>query len=584
MKILKFIVPVILVCLLSNCEDVLDKTDLGAVNDDDVWNDPDLATAYINEIYDDNLPGWDRGVSDRSDESNKGDSYMYGQLTENSVDTWNYGGGSGSSYNGGIRAINTLLANIDNGTIDESVKNRLKGEALFFRAWNYFEMVRQYGGVPLILEAQKISDDLYVKRTATSAVMDQIIADLDAAIADLPDIPATSGDNNGRVHRGTVLALKGRVLLYYASPQFDPGQTATDRWQAAYNANKAAKDSLLAQGYGLYDNFRNIWFDEINKEVLFVRRYEYPAKPDPEHWSAATRPLDISQGAAGANQPVLEMVNAFPMKDGKAIDDPGSAYTYDPDYYWLNRDPRFDATIVHNGSLWELSGQTGRIQWTFVGSESNSPTETGFYCRKAVDESFDGNLAYNSATDYIEMRFAEVLLNLAEAANKIGKTDEAYTELKAIRARAGIDAGNDGMYGLAQNMTTDQMQDAIMLERKIEFAFEGKRYWDLRRNRLFETKLNGTRRHGFTIKLKSPWTKDSFNDLVSTMSSAEIMDLMNTHYTDYFKDSVIVNDNQFTIDWKPEYYFFAIPSSHLELNSNLEQTAGWPGGTFDPLQ
>ena len=573
MKIFRSTILIITVCLLSNCEDVLDKTNLGAVSEDAVWNDADLATAYVFEIYDDNLPNWDRGISDRSDESDEGDAYMYGQLTENSVNNWSYGN---------IRNINILLENIDGGTIGESEKNRLKGEALFFRGWAYFEMARLYGGVPLILEPQRLTDNLFVERTATTAVMDQIIADLDQAINYLPAIQASSADNTGRVHKGTAMALKGRVLLYYASPQFDPDQNAAGRWQAAYAANKAAKDQLASDGYGLYENFENLWFNEMNKEVIFVRRYEYPAKIDDSHWSAASRPLDVSQGAAGANQPVVEMVDAFPMKDGRAIDDPASSYTYDPDHFWQNRDPRFDATIVYNGSIWELNGEKGRIQWTFVGSESNSPTETGFYNRKAVDESFDANLAFNNATDFIEIRFAEVLLNLAEAANKVNQISEAYEALTTIRARAGIEAGTDNLYGMDAGMTQDEMQAAIMLERKIELAFEGKRHWDLRRNRLFETELNGTRRHGHSVELLIP--KDDFFNMVNSMTTQEVIDLMNQNYTDYFTHQVVERDIQFDINWKPEYYFYAIPQQHTQLNSNLKQTMGWPGGTFDPLQ
>ena len=573
MKIMKSIWIVLPCCLMINCEDILDKTNLSAVNEAAAWDNLELASAYVFEIYDDNLPNWDRGISDRSDESDEGDAYMYGQLTENSVNNWPYGS---------IRNINILLANIDGGSLEEASKNRIKGEALFFRAWNYFEMVRLYGGVPLLLEPQEITDDLLVERASTSEVFDQIIVDLDDAINYLPAIPASSGDNNGRVHKGTALALQGRVLLYYASPQFDPDQSAAGRWQDAYDASKAAKDQLVADGYGLYDDFGGLWFDEMNKEVIFVRRYEYPNKIDGSHWSAATRPLDVSQGAAGANQPVLEMVDAFPMKDGRAIDDVTSDYTYDPNYFWQNRDPRFNATIVHNGSVWELNGETGRIQWTFVGAESNSPTETGFYCRKAVDPGLDANLAYNNPTDFIEIRFAEVLLNLAEAANKVGVTNEAYDELIALRTRAGIDPGNDNMYGLSTGMSQDEMQDAIIIERKIELAFEGKRHWDLRRNRMFEDRLNGARRHGHSIVLLVD--KDAFFDMVGSMTTQEAIDHLSTNYTDYFRHDVVERDIQFTINWLPEYYFYALPQDHTRLNSNLEQTMGWPGGTFDPLQ
>lgn len=559
-------------CLAGSCTRVLDKKDLTAVNERDVWNDLDLATAYVNRIYAENLPGWSTEYGDYSEESDGGGSYMYGQLTENSVNYWPYDE---------IRDINVLVNNIDGGTLKDTDKKMLKGQALFFRAWRYFELVKRYGGVPLILEPQKLTDDLLVKRNSTTQTMNQIIADLDSAIAYLPAVAASSGANDGHVHKGTAMAVKGRVLLFYASPQFDPSQSAGGRWQPAYEANKAAKEFLASKGFGLFSSFSDLWFTEMNKEVLFVRRYEYiPTNSASWHnWSASTRPLDVSQGATGGNRPTLEVVNAFPMKDGRAIDDPGSTYTYDPMYYWKNRDPRFNKTFAINGSVWELgmSGrQPGRTQWTFVGSEQNSPTPTGFYLRKAVDENQSAIQAFNSGTDWIEMRYAEVLLNLAEAANETGKTEEAYTELKAIRARAGIDPGADNLYGLKSGMTGAEMREAIRLERQLELAFEAKRFWDLRRWRLFETALNGTKRTGLKITLKPGVTKE----MVYALTPAALQ----ANYDQYFQHQTVILDTQFPINWKPEYYFFAIPTQHLQLNSNLEQTQGWTGGTFDPLQ
>lgn len=317
----------------------------------------------------------------------------------------------------------------------------------------------------------------------------------------------------------------------------------------------------------------------MNKEVIFVTRYERPIKT--HNWAAATRPLDVSQNATGANWPILEMINSFPMKDGKSIDDPASVYTYDNGYYWKDRDPRFQATIAYNGCLWELQPiGTGRIQWTFSGAESNNPTRTGFYTRKAVDISQNATEASLGDTDWIEIRFAEVLLNFAEAANKTGRIEEAYDALKKIRDRAKIEPGVDEMYGLKQGMNMSEMHNAILLERKIELAYESKRYWDLRRNRLFETLLNGTRRHGVDITRtvsQSEW------NLLLNKSSSEVIEELNNNYTNYFVHTEKEMDTQFDIDWKENYYFFAIPSDHLQLNSNLEQTKGWPGGTFDPL-
>jgi hypothetical protein len=578
MKLHKTIFVILLFCMAGSCTKILDKKDLTAVSEKDVWNDLALATAYVNRIYARSLPGWSTEWTNYSDESDGGGGYMYGQLTENSVNYWPYDD---------IREINVLLANIEQGTLNASDKKKLKGEAFFFRAWQYFEMAKRYGGVPLILHPQERSEDLFVKRNSTSETFAQIVKDLDSAVADLPTFTASSGDNDGHVHKGTAMAVKGRVLLFYASPQFDPSQTAGGRWQAAYEANKAAKDYLTSKGFGLYPDFGGLWYKEMNKEDIFVRRYDYSPLNSASRstWAAATRPLDVSQGSTGGNRPTLEMVNAFPMKDGKAITDPSSAYTYDPDFYWQNRDPRFKQTIVYNGAVWGIGGagpQPGRIQWTYVGSEQNNPTITGFYMRKAVDTTQSAIEAYNSSTDWVELRFAEVLLNLAEAANEVGQTSEAYTELKAIRARAGIDPGTDNMYGLKPAMSKSEMREAIRWERSIELAFEGKRFWDLRRWRLFESTLNGTRRHGFTITLKVP--QSNWDQLRNAKTTQEMEAILNQSYPAYFDDQVKLLDTQFDINWKPEYYFFAIPNEHLQLNSNLEQTMGWAGGSFDPLK
>jgi hypothetical protein len=154
--------------------------------------------------------------------------------------------------------------------------------------------------------------------------------------------------------------------------------------------------------------------------------------------------------------------------------------------------------------------------------------------------------------------------------------------LTAIRARAGIDPGSNNLYGLKAGMNQTEMRQAIRLERQVELAYEGKRFWDLRRWRAFETTLNGTRRHGHTITLKVPASQ--WNSLRNSMTPQQLYDLLQNSYTTYFDHTVKLLDTQFDINWKPEYYFFALPTSTLELNSNLEQTKGWTNGTFDPLQ
>ena len=576
----KAVCVVALSLALSACDNILGLKDLDAIDDTKLWTDPGLAQAFISRIYADNLPGWSTGDANNSDESPGGNAYMYGLLTENSVAYWciRATGCEHPPYDR-LRSINILLADIDQGTLDTALTKRMKGEAHFFRAWDYWELVKRYGGVPLILKPQALTDSLFVRRDSTSKVIRQIVADLDSAIALLPAARATSPDNNGRVHKGTAMAVKGRVLLYYASPQFNRTGDVT-RWQNAYDANLAARDYLASHGFGLYPDFAGLWFADMNKEAVFVRRYLYSqsAVRREEHgeeiggvhrWAAATRPLDVSQGATGANRPTLEMVNAFPMWDGRPIaGNPG----YDTLYFWKNRDPRFYATIAYNGAVWELNGVTGRRQWTYVGAESNNPTPSGFYTRKAVNPEDDAFQAFNGQTQWIELRYAEVLMNLAEAANAIGNTQVAYDQIIALRARARIDPGA-GLYGLDAAMTTAQMQNAIMHERQIEFAYEAKRHWDLRRNMLFESLLNGTRRRALKVTLLVP---------VATWNAVrDTVDLDST-YPQYFSHQVINLDPQ-PITWQLNYYFYAIPQAHIQLNANLQQTMGWANGTFDPL-
>ena len=469
MKIYNYI---LLGCLISSsfaCSDILNKKDLSAVTEEDVWNDSKYATAYLDKLCRDNLPDWDAGVANNSDEANGGDGIMYGQLTTSSIDTWNYEQ---------IRKINLLLQKVGSGSIDEETQNTLKAQALVLRAWRYFQMVRLYGGVPLILEPQELTDDLYVTRAKTSECIAQMVKDLDDAIAILPW--KWTGDDEGRVTKAAAMAFKGRILLYWASPQFNP-QDDKQRWEKAYAANKQAMEELANNGYGLYESYSELWFDEMNVEAVFVKRFQEPGLTN--SWNAGTRPLSEAQNYTGWNRPSLEMVESYPMADGTPITE---SKDYDPVYFWKNRDPRFAQSIAYNGCLWELSGKSGRIQWTYVGSELNNPTPSGFYCRKAVDESYTPYYTERSSTDWIEIRYAEVLMNYAECAAELGKNDEAYTILKQIRNRAGMPNMDKSVYN-----TQEKVRELYRRERRVELAFEGKRYHDIRRWGIGQETMNG---------------------------------------------------------------------------------------------
>lgn len=584
----------------SSCKKVLDKRDLSALQGDLVFNDSVLARTYVDYIYDQNLPGWGGtyGLNSNLSEESAGNSkYFLGTLLNTDVTDFGTSLSSSNNY-GKIRTINQFLQEIDKGTISKGWKQLLKGQAFFFRAFRYFELVKLYGGVPLILTPQDAVGDAakeaaFVSRNKTSECIAQIAKDLDSAIAYLPGKWKDEANDWGRVTSGAAAAMKGRVLQLWASPQFNPND-AVERWQAAYDASLLAKTILSANGYGLHPSFDKMWFVERgNPEAVFLTGYNNLTADQTRKnntYDNGTRPGfsgTAGNAASSSNLPTKELVDAFPMKNGLKITDPSSGY--DANLFYKDRDPRFYKTIVFNGSSWTLNGIPYNRFWTYL--EGSAPTAgpsgfkvatlSGFFTRKAIDTIVAAGNAQFVGTDWMEIRYAEVLLNLAEAATGINKLDEAYTELKAVRARAGIEAGPDGMYGLKPNMTREEMFKAILDERLVEFAFEGKRYWDLRRWKLFESTLNGKKRTGITTTFKPSAT---ITNAAQFALQRDAMTLDSAYLNNFTMGSRVL-DTYFPdgITWKPEYYFFPIPQAAINNNPKLDQNVGW-GGTFDPLQ
>lgn len=578
-----------------SCQDVLNKRDLGAVDGSLIYGDSTLARLNVDYIYYSNLPDWGgtwglRG--DLSEESSGESKYFEGTLLNTDVADFGTANSSSTNY-GKIRTINEFYRDINNGSITGGARKRLVGQAFFFRAWRYFELVKLYGGVPLVLKPMDAVGDAakelaFLPRNKTSECITQICADLDSSIAYLPAKWAASSDW-GRITSGAAAALKGRVLLYWASPEFNPTDKI-ERWQAAYDANLLSYNLLKTGGFGLHASYDNLWFQEVNNpEAVFVTCYN-TSKDDQlkknNGYDNSTRPSYLGSGG-GSNQPSWDLVKSYPMKDGKKAAE-SAKYPYTDQLYYKNRDPRFDKTIAYNGCTWPLLSVPTYKLWTYYVANKTVETKassTGFYLRKAINTTTAiSDLPY-SGTDWIEIRFAEVVLNLAESAcgvSRLGDTQEAYAGLKDIRKRAGIEVGSDNMYGLTVGLTRAQMFDAILYERQIEFAFEGKRFWDLRRWKLFESTLNGKKRTGVNINLKTTGIPSDF----ATKRDTYVLDDVYSNYYQSFVTSGAGNkilDTKYAINWKPEYYFFAIPQAAVDNNPKLEQNKGWVGGTFDPL-
>ena len=329
-----------------------------------------------------------------------------------------------------------------------------------------------------------------------------------------------------------------------------------ERWNDAAKAAKAFIDEYGPNGNGAYNltqstsdgdnrDFRDIFLGFYNKtnnpEVIFYR-------PGGENESIETNngPLGFSGNSLGKGRtlPTQNLVDAFPMKDGM-FEGEGSEYKINKSNPYENRDPRLDYTVLHHGSFW--LNNTLDISIGGVNNPSNSAeySRTGYYMCKFMGK-FSGESEYGDKIHlWVMFRYAEILLNYAEASNEYfpAPTKEIYDALIALRARSGIEAGKNAMYGLKENMTQKEMRKVIQNERRIEMAFEEQRYWDIRRWRIAEDIFKEPLK-GKEIRISGNSTL--FNDV----------DVLNT-----------------TFDVKR--YFYPIPYSEVVKNDNMIQNPKW---------
>jgi len=346
-----------------------------------------------------------------------------------------------------------------------------------------------------------------------------------------------------------------------------------------------------------------MWYNKTGaaKEMVLYLRYNYPQKVN--SFQQGQRPLSETSGSAGDCDPTWEMVKEYPMKNGKNITDPSSGY--DSTEYWKGRDPRFYTAIVYNGARYDFADVTPRVEWIFNGignldAYKSTPNYniTGFYCRKEIDTTLGATVWNHQAFDWPIIRYAEVLLNLAEAANETGHSGDAKSLIIPVRQRAGIDAGS-GDYGLAAGVGSDYQAtlDAVMKEREIEFAFEGKRFWDLRRRRLFGVlnnygtlhaygpyfnKTAASSQYGVDVTQGNSDIANQLTDIVVNPPANFDADAFLKNITNYVYEPIdLSSSNQINI---PVYYYFApIYPPYIVQNKNLEQNMGWDGGSFNPV-
>lgn len=429
--------------------------------------------------------------------------------TSGSVMTWRWN----HAYNG-IGRTNTFLSRIDDAeVISEELKSRMKGEVHFLRALYYYMLANYYGDAPLILDPPDVIEQSELPRSPREDIIEQILEDLDEAIARLPLEYGAS--DAGRATRGAALGLKTRILLFEASPLLNESGD-TDKWQAAADVAKEVIDLGI---YDLFPDYRDLFLpeNENNEEVLFDVQY-VPSTVEPGLGTS----WDLVNIQHATTAPLQELVDAFLMEDGEPYD---QSPLYDSINPYDNRDPRFYSTVIYPGSRFKNDDVTG-----------NTYAHTGYALKKySVYDDEVGNPPANvsgikdgqSETNYMVIRYADILLMYAEATNEVsGPSPEVYDAVNQVRARA-------GMPDIEPGLTQDEMREVIRHERRIEFVGEGLYYNDIRRWKTIEDVNNGDV-HRWDGQLRS---SRSFNPA---------------------RD-----------------YWWPIQQSQLDLNPNLEQNPGY---------
>lgn len=470
----------------------------------------------------------------------------------------------------GNRKANTAIKNLHllPNTVTDRFKNRMMGEVIFLRALHHWFLFQKWGGVPIVDRSFEASEDVLLPRNSVESVVNFIVRSCDEAYALLPEEMYTAPNEVGRADRGTCLALKAKVLLYAASPLYNRvgddtltsyGNVDANRWVLAAEAAQKVVDlnwySLYRPGTNGQTNYASLFTawgaGNTNRELIFARLRTPNRDTEADNFPAGFT------NAKGGTCPSQDLVDAYEMADGTLFDWSVPARAADP---YTGRDPRFYASIIYNGAKFaRFANQTNYTFQIFTGGANatgNAKTETGYYLNKFMDYN-TANPAQSTGTVYhnwMYFRYAEVLLNLAEAGNEAGGPSyvvpgaaNPLTPVQAVnlvRARAGMPDVQTTFTrrGIALNKET--LQALIRNERRIELSFEDHRYFDVRRWMIIETLPKFIR------------------GVVTTK---------NTNGTFTYNPNVKVEDKVF----EKKHYFFPIPQIERNRNPNMAQNPEW---------
>lgn len=487
----------LIIASVSACDDFLDTTPTDRISDLVVWQDEATIMLYVNSFY----PYIDRYGAFGEDQFN-------GNLTEGLTETLKYGSyvpgaragdanmyvftpetmsptgsllGTWKNTYERIRRVNEFLVGLEKySTLDETTNELLEGQARFFRAFLYFQLAKRHGGVILYTDMNLEKNK---NRSTAEETWDLIAADLDYAGSVLP--AQWAADQQGRITKGAAFALKSRAMLY------------AERWEAA----KLAADSVFALNiYALTPEYADAWKGGNSESIL---EYNYLASGPNHSFDKQYAPFGEIENQGGSGTPTQEMVESYEKSDGTLVDwsmwhNADGGTTTRPPYEEL--EPRFQATVIYNGAMWKgeimdnsVNGTNGRYMGYRDDTYAKGRTTTGYYLRKLMDETHTDLTTYASTQTWVEIRLAEVYLNRAEANYRLGNSGAASDDMNAVRERVGVGLPRkDGLTG-------DALFQAIRQERKIELAYEGHLYWDMRRWKLAHTAYNNYRVHGMKI-------------------------------------------------------------------------------------
>ena len=499
MKKYKNLLLALFVALASGCSDMLNIKPTSFISDEAIWEDKVLIDKFVANTYGSMLCGFNRCTagfgqnwsmswagnmdSATDDFASVSDSPIYTQLNKDAItaqscpfvsEIWI------QEYLV-IRKCNTIIervAGVDDKVLTAKEKLRIDAEARFLRAFCYFDLGRTFGKAPLILKAQNLEEDLLVAPSSFAEIVEFVKDECDLYADNLP--LTYPEEEAGHATKGAFLALKSRALLYLASPL--NSEDDARKWDDAAVAAQAVMDLHVYELYKVGETpYRSMEFDKTaaNKEVIFERRFSFPEAPHNIHmmWS-----LDaVDAGSWNGLYPTQNLVDAYETVNGKLTTDPTNTMynTQDP---YTNRDARFYQSIIYNGSTWEthrMSMVTNTVDPSKNGSckPQLGKARCGYGPKKFIEEldpstNLYGGYAQSNNWPYI--RYAEVLLNYAEAKNEelAAPDPSVYLAINEVRSR---------QPDLPSGLSKIEMRERIKNERRIELLLEEHRFYDLRR-------------------------------------------------------------------------------------------------------